>query len=98
MISDSCAPDDEGQSLSLIKAIFRAREWYERIIRGEFSSFEALAKQNRVSTSYVRRIFRCASLAPEVVEALASNQPVQLTLESFRRQPPLDWTEQRTTL
>jgi DNA invertase Pin-like site-specific DNA recombinase len=98
IISDFSEPDDDRQSLSLMKAICRAREWYERIVRGEFNSFEALATQNRVSTSYVRRIFRCASLAPEIVESLASNRPTLITLETFRRQPPLDWTEQRRTL
>lgn len=98
IISDFSTSDDDRQSLSLMKAIIRSREWYERIVGGEFNSFEALATLNQVSTSYVRRIFRCASLAPDIVEALANSQPVQLTLESFRRQPPLDWSEQRKAL
>jgi site-specific DNA recombinase len=98
IISPSGGADDTAQSASLMKAIIRAREWNERIIRGDASTIEELAKQSRVTPGAIRRVFRLLNLAPEIVKALANNQITHLTVQSFRRRPPLDWSEQLTTI
>jgi hypothetical protein len=44
IISDATEPSDGFPSASLIKGIARAREWYDRIVRGEATGFEDLAQ------------------------------------------------------
>jgi hypothetical protein len=53
---------------SLIKAVARGYAWYERLVSGEVDSLRAIAKELRVNERYVSRIFRCAFLAPDIVE------------------------------
>ena len=82
---------------SLIKAVARGYLWYELFVSGEVDSLRAIAEELRVTERYVSRIFRCAFLAPDIVEAiLEGHQPPQLTVEKLRRAPLL-WTEQRTS-
>jgi site-specific DNA recombinase len=81
---------------SLIKAVARGYAWYERLVSGEVDSLRAIAEELRVAERYVSRIFRCAFLAPDIVEAiLEGRQPPQLTVENLRLGAPLLWTEQR---
>jgi len=81
---------------SLIKAVARGYAWYERLVSGEVDSLRAIAKELRLSERYVSRIFRCALLAPDIVEAiLEGRQPAHLTVEKLRLGAPLLWTEQR---
>ena len=83
---------------SLIKAVARGYAWYERLVWGEVDSLRAIAKELRVTERYVSRIFRCAFLAPDIVEAiLEGRQPSQLTVEKLRLGAPLLWTEQRNS-
>jgi DNA invertase Pin-like site-specific DNA recombinase len=80
---------------SLIKAVARAREWYERLTAGEATSLRALTKTSKFDESYVGRIIRCAFLAPDIVEAiLDGTQPPALMLSSVQPAVPLDWAEQ----
>jgi hypothetical protein len=83
---------------SLIKAVARGYVWYERLVSGEVTSLRAIAKELRVNERYVSRIFRCAFLAPDIVEAiLEGRQPPQLTVEKLRLGAPLLWAEQRAS-
>ena len=80
----------------MIKAVARGYAWYERLVSGEVDSLRAIAEELRVTERYVSRIFRCAFLAPDIVEAiLEGRQPPQLTVEKLRLGAPLLWTEQR---
>jgi hypothetical protein len=80
---------------ALIKAIARARSWYEKLLAGEVDSLATIAQQLRVHPRYVGRIFRCAFLAPSIVEAiLEGRQPPQLTVEKLRFGVPVLWTDQ----
>jgi site-specific DNA recombinase len=97
------APDVPGErparrDESLIKAIARGYAWYERLLLGKVDSLRSIADELRVTERYVSRIFRCAFLAPDIVEAiLEGHQPPQLTVEELRLGAPLLWTEQRTS-
>jgi hypothetical protein len=82
-------------SPSLLKALIRAREWYARVTRGEIANLETIAKQNRVTCRYLRRVFRYAYLSPDIVEAIVNGQPLNLPLEKLNRRAPLDWSEQQ---
>ena len=97
ILSDCAEPTGALHSPSLVRGIARARGWYEQIIRGEVASFEDLARRNRVTSPYIRRVFRCASLAPQWVDSFVNGQPLPICCEKLRRRMPLDWCKQLGT-
>jgi len=81
---------------SLIKAIARARSWYERLLKGDVESCSALAKEIGVGDRYVTRVLHFAFLAPDIVQSiLDGSHPPDLTYAKMARNIPLDWAEQR---
>lgn len=86
---------------SLIKAIVRAHDWFQRLLAGEASTLADIAKAEGVNDRYVRRIIQLASLAPDITAAiLDGHQPIDLTAERLTNIPvlPVDWAEQRKLL
>jgi hypothetical protein len=84
---------------SLIKAVARAHDWYERIVRGQLTGSRSIADATGLDERYVSRILQRAFLAPDIVESiLDGRQPVKMTLENFRTRLPLDWATQRQLL
>ncbi len=80
---------------SLIKAIARAHDWYEQLVRGDVANQSSIARRAGLDERYVSRIFQCAFLAPEIVEAIVEGkQAPGLTLEKLRDPVPLAWAEQ----
>jgi site-specific DNA recombinase len=77
---------------SLIKAVARARDWYERVVDRGVSTIEQLAEQSGVTGGYIRRILPCASLSPKTVESIlsGSHRP-GLTLNNILAHISLDW-------
>jgi hypothetical protein len=81
---------------ALIKLIARGRRWYEQLTSGEISSIREIAKAEGLDERYVARILYSALLAPDIIEKVVQGrQPVQFTLKSLKRSPPLNWDEQR---
>jgi site-specific DNA recombinase len=81
---------------SLVKAVVRAYTWYQRVLRNEALDQRDLAHQAGLTERYVGRVFACAFLAPDIVEAvLEGRQPRHLTFEKLTRNIPLSWAEQR---
>jgi site-specific DNA recombinase len=81
--------------LSLVKAIARARDWYERIVSGEVSTVRQLAQKTRLSSTYVKCMMECATLSPQITEILLSGKHrPDLTLQELLQNVPLDWPEQ----
>jgi len=86
---------------ALIKVIARAFVWNNQLIEGKVSSMREIAKRAGLTPAYVRRLFKLAFLAPDIVEAvLAGHQPVDLTAQKLTRIPeiPRDWVSQRYAL
>jgi DNA invertase Pin-like site-specific DNA recombinase len=84
---------------SLVKAIARARDWYDRIIRGELRYPRSIVQLTDLDERYVRRILRCAFLAPDIVDAiLEGRQPPSITLHDLLSDLPSDWVTQRRRL
>jgi site-specific DNA recombinase len=80
---------------SLVKAVARARRWYERIAAGEITTIGQLARISGLTRRYVRRILQCAHLSPQITEALLTGRHrPNLTLREILRGVPLDWREQ----
>ena len=81
---------------SLIRAVARAHDWVDRILRGELTNQRALAEATGLDERYVGRILPLAFLAPDLTEAILEGKHVaHLTLENSRGDVPVDWNEQR---
>lgn len=94
--SESAIEPSAVSNVPLIRAIVHARCWYERLLSGGLESQPTFAREMGISPRYLRKISRCAFLAPDLVELiLAGRQPVELTLEKLLENLPLDWSQQR---
>jgi hypothetical protein len=84
---------------SLVKAVARARTWYEQLISGEASSVEELARRAGFKCRYVRKILQSAVLSPDISEAILSGrQAVHVTVKNLQSVLPLDWQQQARDL
>jgi site-specific DNA recombinase len=81
---------------SLVKAIVRSRDWYEKFIAGEVGTIGEVAKRTKLPTSYVKRILKYAMLSPQIIEAILSGKhPPNLSLRELQGNIPIDWQDQR---
>jgi site-specific DNA recombinase len=56
----------------------------------------SLAREAGLTERYVGKVFRCAFLAPDIVESiLAGRQPQDLNFDKLCQDIPLSWVEQR---
>jgi site-specific DNA recombinase len=84
---------------SLVKAVARAYNWYQQIVRGEITTVHQLAQKSGVTQRYVRRILDCAKLSPRITEALLTGKhSPNLTLKEILHGVPLNWREQEQRL
>ena len=84
---------------SLVRAVARANDWVERILRGEVPNQRALARESGFDERYICRIIPLAFLAPDITEAIMDGrQPPNLSLEKCGGEIPLEWTQQRAFL
>ncbi len=82
---------------ALLKAVARARRWFEDLVSGKASSILEIARRERTSDRYVSSLLPLAFLAPRLVDAIAQGvQPVHLTVQALTRRMELDmdWREQ----
>lgn len=92
--SDNLSPAHPNSSL--IKAVARARNWYNSVLKGESFDQVSLARHAGLTERYVGKVFGCAFLAPDIVEAiLEGRQPRDLTLQKLCGDIPVSWAEQR---
>ena len=91
---------DKIAASALIKAIARGRAWFEELASGRARSLYELAKRDRISRRYIRRLVNLAFLSPKLIEAmLQGRQPVELTATRLTELDlPIDWTEQPNCL
>jgi DNA invertase Pin-like site-specific DNA recombinase len=91
--------DPTRSTIAIIRAIARARLWYNQIISGEATGIPDLARLHGVSRRYVKNILRCASLSPSVVEAILNNKcSTELTLQDLANNIPIEWDRQNSML
>jgi site-specific DNA recombinase len=84
---------------SLMKAVARARSWYERVLEGKSSNQQSLILHAGLTRRYLGKVFDCAFLAPDIVEAiLEGRQPRDLSFKKLCAHIPLSWVEQREQL
>ena len=92
----------EGKSSdrTLVKNISVAYKWRTSIETGKFNSIRALAKAEKCSEKFVRKLLPLAYLAPDIIESiLDGKQPPALNLQHFTtRNLPHSWDAQRKLL
>jgi hypothetical protein len=94
-------PEDNSKSddNALAVALARAWQWQEELEAGEYSTVEELAAAKKIDVSYVRRMLRLNSLAPDIVEAILREQiPDRISLRTLYRGIAPSWAEQRRQL
>jgi site-specific DNA recombinase len=99
IVPPSSCVSREHPKLPLIKALARAHGWYEKLVQGKAFDIRSLARDAGLTERYVGKVFRCAFLAPDIVEAiLAGRQPLDLNFDKLCQSLPLNWAEQREQL
>lgn len=86
---------------TLITLLAKAPDWLSQLTSGRGRSLAAIAKGQRVTTSYVSRVIHLALLAPDILQCIArGEQPSHLNSKRLLREVPLpsDWAEQRALL
>ena len=101
LIIDGDATPAARVDLPLLKATARAYRWSDDLVSGRVRSIGEIAKRERLTGRYVRRVMRLAFLAPRIVEAIAEgHQPAGLTTLAMTQRielPPL-WSAQERAL
>jgi hypothetical protein len=88
------SPDRETNG-TLVSALAKAYCWQEQIESGEYAGLEDLPAANGVDRTYVGRILRLTSLAPEIIERIVSgDEPGGISLRRLQKDLPMIWTEQ----
>lgn len=86
---------DRESNGTLISALAKAYRWQEQLESGEYASLEDLASANGVDRTYVGRILRLTSLAPEIAERiLDGDEPDEISLRRLQKGVPVIWAEQ----
>jgi DNA invertase Pin-like site-specific DNA recombinase len=81
---------------ALVLALARARSWIRALTEGQYAGTTDIARRFGLSDAHVRRLLRCAYLAPGIVEAIVEGrQPRKLTVNLLLRGVPLAWSDQR---
>ena len=81
---------------SLLKALARAHGWCQSVLEHKALDQRSLARHAGFTERYVGKVFPCAFLAPDIVDAiLQGRQPDDLTFARLTREIPLSWAEQR---
>ncbi len=94
---DGEVPDSPSDvQAAVVQALGRAFSWSEAMERGAFRSVSDLARNLDVDTSYVARILKLTTLAPDIIEAILNGEePSGLSLAQLIRTFPMDWEQQR---
>ncbi len=94
---DGGVPDSPSEVQgAVVQALARAFSWLDAIESGVVSSVADLAKALDMDNSYVVRILKLTTLAPDIIEAILNGEePSGLSLARLIRTFPMDWEKQR---
>ena len=86
------APSDD----PMVNALAKAHRWQKMLDDGKELTIRQLAEREKVDQSFMARILRLTTLAPDIVTAILDGKtPDTLSLETLRGVIPLAWQEQR---
>jgi len=87
--------------LTLLRAVGRARGWFQQLALGEATSLGEIAAHERIGVRYIARLIPLAFLAPPIVESIAEGRhPSQLSTERLTKGTvlPREWEAQQRSL
>ncbi len=97
-VADAADAKSRADRDALVLALARAWRWQEELESDQYATVEDLASAKGIDLSYVRRMLRLNSLAPDIVDAIMENAaPDGISLRSLYRGIAPGWTEQRRT-
>ena len=71
---------------NLLKAVARARLWFEELATGKITSVADIVKREGLDQGYVSRLLKLAFLPSKLVESIvAGTQPAEWTVNSLAR-------------
>ena len=80
---------------AILKAIARARQWYEQITTGQATNIAQLAGIDGVSPRFIRMQMKLVQLSPQSIEYLMTwPESLPLSLNDLLAAIPMDWREQ----
>ena len=83
----------------LVLALARAYRWQRMLDTGQVGSLDDLARLCKVDRSYVGRVVKLTSLAPDLVNGvLTGSERAGLSLAKLREDIPLLWDKQRQVM
>jgi DNA invertase Pin-like site-specific DNA recombinase len=84
---------------SLVRAVARANDWMDRILKGEIPNQRALSRETGFDERYISRIIPLAFLAPDITEAILEGRQLPgLTLGKCVVDVPSEWGLQRAAV
>ena len=94
VVGDTSLTTDASRK-AILKAIARARRWYEQITTGQASSIEQLAGMHGVSPRFIHMHMKLVPLSPQSVEGFMTNPELMpISLDDLLTAVPMNWTEQ----
>jgi site-specific DNA recombinase len=81
----------------LLRAVARANDWVDRILKGELENGRAISKITGFDERYVSRVLPLAFLAPDLTEAILDGS-LSRQLRECPADIPLQWVTQRDQL
>jgi len=81
--------------------ISRAHDWFSRLTSGRYDGVQAIAMEEKVTSSYATRVIYVAYMAPELaLRILKGDHPPELSARKLLSLMPLpeQWEEQRQVL
>jgi hypothetical protein len=95
MIIAGASITTEASRQAILKAIARARAWYEQLTSGEASSIAKLAAKYRVTPRFIRMYMKLVQLSPLSIEKLMTRpESLPLSLAELLTNVPMNWNEQ----
>ena len=77
----------------ILRAIARARLWYQRIVDGEATCLNDIIRRNGIDASHAKKIFPLAFLSPACTQSILRSN-VDLTLKALLENIPMEWSRQ----
>jgi hypothetical protein len=94
VVGDTSLTTDASRK-AILKAIARARRWYEQITTGQASSIEQLAGMHGVSPRFIHRHMKLVPLSPQSVKSFMTKPELMpISLDDLLTAVPMNWTEQ----
>jgi hypothetical protein len=94
VVGDTSLTTDASRK-AILKAIARARRWYEQITTGQASSIEQLAGVHSVSPRFIHMHMKLVPLSPQSVESFMTKPKLMpISLDDLLTAVPINWREQ----